>query len=184
MREEGVAVQSFDLHLDLEKLGVSVDAEGNRSTEGRKLTVDLHVEASRGEFQTENGTFSFERFGVSFEMTETTFQSTESRPRGDAVDALKEPGSLLDEATAGEEQESFDLDDMVRLLDDQLDRLHNVLGRIGQGMQDMADRKAGKTSELEMTQMQLEVSIQTLSFVRPPPPPVKAEQAAEEPIPV
>src|ERR671932_679541 len=71
MREQGAAAASFDLHLDLDQLGVAVDGRGRRSVEGHSLSVDLHVDAEQGVMQTGDGAVQFERLHVQFEMTET-----------------------------------------------------------------------------------------------------------------
>jgi hypothetical protein len=184
MREQGVAATSFDLHLDLDRVGVSVDGRGNRSVEGHSLSVDLHVEAQQGVMQTDRGEVQFERLQVEFEMTETrvvAHESADAAPGSSLEDSLASLGKLLSDATKGSDKSSFDFDDMLQALDEQVGRMRDLLARIGQALQERAGRpdgagdrpgcapaprSTGAAGRAESFQMSLEVSLKSLLFTR------------------
>jgi hypothetical protein len=145
MREQGVDAASFELHLDLDQVGVSVDGRGNRSIDARSLSVDLRVDAQQGVIETGDGTIQFERLHVEFEMTETRVRATESSdaPVGQSLDeSLRSLASLLSQATDGRDQTSFGLDDMLAALGEQVDRLHELLAEIGRALEERAGQPA------------------------------------------
>ena len=97
MREQGASAASFDLHLDLDQLGVSVDGRGNRSIEGHSLSVDLHIDAQQGAMQTDDGAVQFERLHVQFEMTETHVvarEAADAAPGGSLEDGSSSPRTM------------------------------------------------------------------------------------------
>jgi hypothetical protein len=186
MREQGVSAASFDLHLDLDRLGVSVDGRGNRSVEGHGLSVDLRVEAQQGVLQTEDGALQFERLHVEFEMTEThvvVHESAGSTPGRGLEESLRALGRLLADATRGSDQTSFALEDLLEQLGERVDRLRDLLARIGQSLQSRAaDRPAGgcasgerpagraagdgAAARAQSVQLAFEVQLKTLSLTR------------------
>ncbi|HEY3110843.1 MAG TPA: hypothetical protein VGL23_18945 [Chloroflexota bacterium] len=172
MRERGASAASFDLHLDLDELGVSVDGRGNRSIEGHSLSVDLHVDAQQGVMRTDDGAVQFERLHVQLEMSETHVVAGQSAG-ADLDDALKSLGKLLADATSGSEQANFGLDDLMKRLGEQVDRLHDLLGRIVQALQSQAaegpgqsDRRDGAAASAQGVELSFELEIKALSFTR------------------
>jgi hypothetical protein len=162
MRQQGVTDQSFDLHLDLSKLGVSVDGRGNKSMEGHSLTIDLHVEAHVGTMQTDKGAVQFGQLDVQFEMTQTDVYAQQSTQAGagaqppalpsdlpgdgktaSVADALKQLADLFDRATAGSDKQQFNLGDLLSALGDQIDQMHSLLEQVGRSFQNMAARQQG-----------------------------------------
>ena len=195
MREQGVQAASFDLHLDLDQLGVSVDGRGNRSIEGHSLSVDLHVEAQQGVMKSDQGDVQFEKLHVELEMTETHVlarESADSAPGSSLEDGLKSLGKLLSDATRGSDQRSFGLDDLMKALGDQVGRLHDLLAQITQALQAQAQPRSddgsagapagaagaqapdrggsqpGPAAQLQSLQMSFEVQLKALLFTRAP----------------
>jgi hypothetical protein len=154
MREDGVAAHSFDLHLDLQQLGIKIGANGSRSVEGHSLTVDLHVEAVQGTFQTESGEVSFQKLDVSFTMEETYVRATESAEKQDRqaglIDGLKKLVSLLDRTKGNPGPE---------------DGLGDLLMQIGRALETMA-RRVAKTEQgqLEGFELRETIELHMLSF--------------------
>jgi hypothetical protein len=143
MERDGVAAQSFDLHLDLRQLGITVGANGSRSVEGHSLTVDLHVEAIQGSFKTDDGEIAFQKLDVSFTMEETYFQASGSagqpQPKGGLVDGLKKLVSLLDRTNGKPGPE---------------DSLEDILLQIGRALEAMAKRISETTAAPEAAQLE------------------------------
>lgn len=127
MSQSGVTDQSFDLRLDLRQLGMSIDANGRRSMEGRSLSVNLHVEAHQGTLKTDQGEASFKSLDVSFELQQTETQVSEGqKPKpGGLVDGLKKLIDLLEKA-GGQPDQAQGLGDLLR--------------QIGEALQEMAKR--------------------------------------------
>src|SRR5688572_16840890 len=81
-QESGASSGSFDLHLDLEALGLKVDGSGSRWAEAHSLSVDMHSEATRGVIQTDQGEIHFERIEMSCSVTEKHVTMPASKPVG------------------------------------------------------------------------------------------------------
>jgi hypothetical protein len=176
-QESGASSGSFDLHLDLEALGLKVDGSGSRSAEAHSLSVDMHVEATRGVIQTDQGEIHFERIEMSFSVTETHVTMRESKPGGgkELLDGLKGLAAMLDEATKEESASEFNLDQLRELLAEQSEQLERLLEQIGRGFERMARRdESQRDFQAEMTQVQLEA----LRFVKAVPAAEVAEPAA------
>ena len=177
-QESGATSGSLDLHLDIEALGLKVDGSGARSAEGHRLSVDMHVEATRGVIQTDQGELHFERIEMSFSVTETHVSLRESKPGGgkELLDGLKGLASLLDEATKGREGEEFGLNQIRELLAEQTEELEQLLEKIGRGFERLARRDE---SQLEIHSEMTEVQLEMLRFVRSAPPAAELPDATE-----
>jgi hypothetical protein len=177
-QESGATSGTFDLHMDLEALGMKVAGSGERSAEGHRLSVDMHVEATRGVIQTDQGEVHFERIEMSFSVTETHVSLRESKPGGgkELLDGLKGLASMLDEATKGQEAEEFGLDQIRELLAEQTSELEQLLEQIGRGFERMARRD--EESQLEIQAEMTEVQLEMLRFVRAAPPATEATEPA------
>jgi hypothetical protein len=171
-QESGATSGSLDLHLDLEALGLKVDGSGARSAEAHSLSVDMHVEATRGVIQTEHGEVHFERIELSFSIQETHVEMRESKPGGgkELLDGLKGLASLLDDATKESPAAGFDLDQLRALLADQAEQLDQLLEQIGRGFERLAKRQRGdEESAVEAYAEQTVVQLESLRFVRSAP---------------
>lgn len=151
MRKDGVAAQSFDLHLDLRQLGISVGAAGGRSVEGHSLTIDLHVEAQQGSFKTDSGETSFGKLDLSFSLEETYIRATDGGDRTPAHDTAGAP--TRHGAPATKPPANGGLIDGLKKLISLLDRtngqpgpddgLGDLLTQIGRALEAMAKRASG-----------------------------------------
>jgi hypothetical protein len=171
-QESGATSGSLDLHLDLEALGLKVDGSGARSAEAHSLSVDMHVEATRGVIQTEHGEVHFERIELSFSIEETHVEMRESKPGGgrELLDGLKGLASLLDEATRESPAAGLDLDQLRELLADHAEQLDRLLEQIGRGFERMARRQRGdEEAAVEAYAEQTVVRLEALRFVRAAP---------------
>jgi hypothetical protein len=186
MREQGISSFSFDLELDIEQIRLSVDASGNRSVEGRSLSIDLHVEGSQGTFAIEDGEFSFGQLEISFELVETQFSARETaepmadQPSRGLSDNLRGVGQLLDRLGQNLGQDRVGLEDLIGLAQGQLDELNGLLDQIGRQLDELSARRdevssGEKSRYVELTQERLAVQIQALSYQRPPAAPTPAE---------
>jgi len=129
MKQRGIAAESFDLHLDLRALGMSVDASGARSLEGHSLSVDLHISAHQGD--------QGKRLDISFEVQETYVKASEGQPKDDQpsgglVDNLKKLVDLLDKSDGQPEQ---------------TDGLAALLAQIGKALEAIAQRQNGNAGQ-------------------------------------
>jgi hypothetical protein len=160
MKRDGIAAQSFELHLDLRQLGLTVDASGARSLEGHSLTIDLHVEAHQGTVKTDNGEYSFQSLDVSFSVEETWVRASEAKPQpargGGLVDGLKKLVDLLDKTNGRPTAE---------------DGLGAILAQIGRALEAMAKRvsdvkdakpKEQPSEQLDGFYFQEEIRVQAL----------------------
>jgi hypothetical protein len=176
-QESGASAGSFDLHLDLEALGLKIDGAGARSAEAHKLSVDMHVEATRGVIQTEHGEVHFERIEMSFTIQETHVRMQESKPGAgkELLDGLKGLASLLDKATEGQEGQDFGLDRLRNLLAEHTGELEKLLDQIGRGFERM------NSGEMEFQSEETQVQLEMLRFVKAalPTPPALPEPTAE-----
>jgi hypothetical protein len=197
VRSSGAASGSFDLHLDLEQLGLRIDGRGQRSAEGHSLSIDLHVETHRGVVETENGAVAFEQLELSFSIEETHVRIAEAPGDGrpdDAfapgqppapgralTDALKELASLLDRASAGAERRELELEDLRERLAEHGTELLRLLERLGHAFEALRRRAegAGPTSDQTVAFAEsTEVRLEALRFVRAAAPHEAAESAA------
>ena len=129
MKHDGVAAESFDLHLDLRQLGLKVDASGARSLEGHSLSVDLHVEAHQGTVKTDNGEASFQSLDVSFSLQETWVKATEGPRQGDQ--AATQQSDQAGEAGKPQGQKPQSMGGFVDGLKKLIDLLHQTDGQPG-----------------------------------------------------
>jgi hypothetical protein len=163
MKQQGVDSASFDVHLDLNEAGVSVDGKGG-SAYAHSLSVDLHVDAKQGVMHTDHGDVSFGELNVQFDMTETWVRASQQAPQADDQwqaqadggagsndDAgssiqysLQSLAKLLGGAADKAGKDNLDLNDVVSMLGKQVDRLTQLLAQIGQalksGQQDRAEQ--------------------------------------------
>jgi hypothetical protein len=140
--------------------------------EAHSLSVDMHVEATRGVIQTEHGEVHFERIELSFSIQETHVEMRESKPGGgkELLDGLKGLASLLDDATKESPAAGFDLDQLRALLADQAEQLDQLLEQIGRGFERLAKRQRGdEESAVEAYAEQTVVQLESLRFVRSAP---------------
>jgi hypothetical protein len=196
VRSSGATSGTFDLHLDLEQLGLRIDGRGQRSAEGHSLSIDLHVETHRGVVETENGAVAFEQLELSFSIEEMHVRIAEAPGggrSGDATaagdppapgraltDALKELASLLDRATEGAERRDLELDDLRERLAEHGAELLRLLERLGHAFEALRRRSedaapaeavgAPKASgEVVAFAESTEVRLEALRFVRADP---------------
>jgi len=154
MQQNGVSDASFDMHLDLRQLGMSVDASGNRSMEGHALSVDLHVEAHQGALKTSDGQdSSFDQLKISFSLEQADVKATEQGGQtGQSGDAQPAQGTPATQAAP----QSNSLIDGLKKLIDTLDNangqpqdalgLGDLLAQIGHALEDMAKRLSDQKS--------------------------------------
>ena len=144
MKRDGVAAESFDLHLDLRQLGIKVGAMGSRSIEGHSLAIDLHVEAEQGKAKTDDGEVNFQSLDVSFSLEETWVKATEQAQQDDRQSASKpaDKGGLIE-----------NLKKLISMLDksngesDQIEGLGALLAQIGKALEQMAKRLDGAKND-------------------------------------
>ena len=134
--ESGASSGSFDLHLDLSSLGVSVSSQGTRSIDGRSLSIDLHVDASQGTFKTENGNVDFQSLNISFKIEETSVSVTDSASGGQ----LQAGGSTTQSPTRNVNIPPSDAPPFstppARSVMDNLKTLVSLLSEVAQGQSD------------------------------------------------
>ncbi len=92
MEESGTTDLSFDLELELTRLGVHLDSRGVRSADGRQVSIDLAIDASRRVVQTEDGTYSVSRLEISYTLEDTRVALREGPPRDVRGEVLPPPG--------------------------------------------------------------------------------------------
>src|SRR5581483_6067343 len=159
MKQKGIAAESFDLHLDLRALGMSVNASGSRSLEGHSLSVDLHISAHQGD--------QGKQLDISFELQETYFRASagqrkDDQPSGGLVDNLKKLVDLLDKSDGQPEQ---------------TDGLGALLAQIGKALEAIAQRRNGSAGQAikesndqagqnggDAFQLQLDVHVRAISI--------------------
>jgi hypothetical protein len=156
MQQSGVTDASFDLHLDLKQLGMSVDAKGNRSFEGHSLTVDLHVEAHRGSLKTSDGQdASFQSLDMSYTLEQTDITATEqgNDAQGAAPAAGDKPAgpppSAHNQGLIDGLKKLIDLLDKSNGQSDQIQGLGDLLAQIGHALEDMAKRFSDKLGQAD-----------------------------------
>jgi hypothetical protein len=98
----GVEEATFDMHLELEQAGVSIDGRGARSMSGHSLSIDLHVDFQRGQFEVNGENVDVSRLDLAFSIEETWVTAGRAA-RNDADDAWPTPatpdvGQVLDDA--------------------------------------------------------------------------------------
>ncbi|MBM4418059.1 MAG: hypothetical protein FJ033_07080 [Chloroflexi bacterium] len=91
MEESGTTDLSFDLELELTRLGVHLDSRGVRSADGRQVSIDLAIDASRRVVQTEEGTYSVSRLEISYTLEDTRVALREEPPRDVRGEVLPPP---------------------------------------------------------------------------------------------
>jgi hypothetical protein len=160
MKQQGVESASFDVHLDLNEAGVSVDGKGSSAYQ-HSLSIDLHVDAQQGVMHTDHGDVSFGELNVQFDMQETWVRTSGQAPQApgqaqpDAADTgaddnggssiqdtLQSLARLLGGAAAKAGKDTLDLNDVVSMLGRQVDRLTQLLSQLGQALKSAQDGAA------------------------------------------
>ena len=149
MKQRGIAAESFDLHLDLSQLGMSVGAQGSRSLEGHSLSVDLHVDASQGDQ-------GQQQFHLSFEVQETYVKATEQQQAQQADPTQAQSGQAPTQGDQAAQNGGGLVASLKKLVDllnssngqpDQADGLGGLLAQIGKALEAMAQRQSGQANQ-------------------------------------
>ena len=131
--QSGASSGSFELHLNLSSLGVAVSSQGNRSADGRSLSIDLRVEANKGTLKTENGNVDFQSLNISFKIEQTSVSVKDSAGGGQALSTdqpSQSPSHNVPLPTADAPPFSTP---PVRSMMDNLKSLVSLLGQVAQG---------------------------------------------------
>ncbi len=140
--KSGASSGSFDLHLDLSSLGVSINSQGSRSADSRSLSIDLHVDSSQGTTKTDSGNVDFQSLNISYKIEETSVHLNDSSAGRQAAsgDPASEPPTMNVQipraaappfSTPPVRSVMENLKSLVSLLSDAAQSLSNTSGDLG-----------------------------------------------------
>ncbi|TAK26061.1 MAG: hypothetical protein EPO26_01600 [Chloroflexota bacterium] len=188
LERSGTSQTSFDLSLDLSALGLNVGANGRRSAEGHSLSVDLHVDATRGSIATDKGIVEFESFNMSFTIEEMRASMSEEPPTGADGEVVLPPAgsprlpvppkpgpaildslrSLIELLDSVKPEQDAGIGDLAGLAAEATNKMSLVLDRLGHALEALGrgDSAAASPSSMEATIETVQVRVQSLSLTR------------------